>query len=316
MLIFLKTSVCVFCVFQILRPYASTLKSLIDVGVYDRVHFPTRDWSALEHFTRLDKLYIGTLASEGWITGVATALRNSGTVTELGVDRIQPPADIIADVLLGLDQLRSLTLNFRGFDEIGHPLRTLASLTNLTKLVIAAKRADASIGELTGLVCLDILYYQSFTDIAGAISNLLLLEELSIRSIQDICLSGHTFFRMTRLRRLDIGLRRLMIEEDFFPVLGSLKQLTSLKLFSGFASEWVSHQHISKITLLTNLKELMLRLEDRNRRQEVDPLRYFIENSFPRLRTLHITGVRSSEGIRHELMTKLPCLSSLVLNND
>ena len=315
MLIFLKTSVCVLRVFQILRPYASTLKSLIDVEGYGRVHFPTRDWSALELFTRLDKLYIRTLGSKDWIPAVAKALRNSGTVTELGVDRIQPPADIIADVLLGLDQLRSLTLNFRGFDGIGHPLGTLASLTNLTKLVIAAARVDALIGELTGLVCLDILY-RSFKGIADAIPNLNRLEELSIKSIRDTCLSGHTFFRMTRLRRLSVSLRRLMIEEDFFPVLGSLKQLTSLKLVSGFVSEWVNHQHISKITLLTNLKELMLRLEDRNRRQEVDPLRYFIENSFPRLRTLHITGVRSSEGIRHELMTKLPCLSSLVLNND
>ena len=302
---------------QILRPYASTLKSLIDVGVYDSVHFPRRDWSALEHFTGLETLYIGTIASEDWIPGLATALRNIGTVTELGVDHIQPPADIFADVLLGLDQLRSLTLNSQGFDRIGHPLRTLASLTNLTKLVIAAAaRVDASIGELTGLVCLDILCYRSFKGIADAIPNLHRLEELSIKSIRDMCLSGHMFVHMASLRKLSVSSRRLMIEEDFFPVLGSLKQLTSLKLVSGFVSEWVSHQHISKITLLTNLKELMLRLADRHHQQEVDPLRYFVENSFPRLRTLHITGVRSSEGIRHELMTKLPCLNSLVLNND
>ena len=73
--------ICVLRVLQILRPCASTLKSLAELNCYYHMFFPTRDWSGLEGFRKLETLHIGHLAPGNSIEHLETALRNMGAVT-------------------------------------------------------------------------------------------------------------------------------------------------------------------------------------------------------------------------------------------
>ena len=300
---------------QILRPYASTLESLAELNSHSRMLFPTRDWSGLEGFRKLETLCIGDLTSGDSVENLATALRNMGTVTELCARYIKPPADIVVDALFGLDQLRSLTLTLRS-DRLISVWSTLASLTNLTELVICVRQVDASVCELTGLVRLGIICTQRAAHFTYALSKLRLLEELDLVCMGDMCLSGYMFVLMASLKKLSITSHDLNLEEDFFSALGSLQKLTSLQLDSMFATEWDTCQHMSKITLLTNLRELFLRHGTNRRRRRADPLRNFDQNSLPKLQTLHAASFDSMDNAYCKPQTNFPRLNNRFLSID
>ena len=184
-------------------------------------------------------------------------------------------------------------------------------MTNITELVVYVKQVDTSIGEFTGLVRPGILSEQCTTDFAHALTKLHLLEELDLLVIDDMLLSGHMFSCMARLKRLFITLPSLQMEDDFFPVLGSLEKLTSLELDSRVDTEWDTCQHMSKITLLSNLRELILRHGTDGSRQRANLLRNFDQNSFPKLRTLHISSLNYLDEAYCKPQTKFPRLNSV-----
>ena len=301
--------------FRFCVPTPPPSSPLAELNSHSRMLFPTRDWSGLEGFRKLETLCIGDLTSGDSVENLATALRNMGTVTELCVTRMRPPADIVADALFGLDQLRSLTLTLRS-DRLISVWSTLASLTNLTELVICSRHVNASVCELTGLVRLGVICTQRVAHFTYALSKLRLLEELDLVCMGDVCLSGYMFVLMTRLKKLSITSHDLNLEEDFFAVLGSLQKLTSLQLDSKFATEWDTCQPMSKITLLTNLRELFLRQGTNQRRRRADPLRNFDQNSLPKLQTLQISSFNSMDRDSYKPQTKFSRLNNRFLSID
>ena len=218
-----------------------------------------------------------------------------------------------AEAFFGLNRLKSLTIEGCNRNRIDPGFDSLALLANLTQLFAVHTPVSSSVSELTGLVCLGLCVVPNRDlDLTRILSSLPLLEELVLNDYLDGGLSGFIFAPLTRLKKLSVIMASLKIEEDLFPVLGSLKSLTSLTVYSNGQMDFVSRRRFCGITLLTTLRELTLMITHLDFFDLLTGVRgYLIEGSFPRLRSLCIGAETLTEATRRELKRKLPCLNHL-----
>ena len=302
------------CIFQILLPYASTLKSFDDTnGRNEMWILPTADWSVLDHFTSLETLCVSKSDMSRWSSQLWAKLREMGTVTELALSPLRISTIADAEAFFGLSQLKSLTIGGCNRNRIDPGFDSLALLANLTQLLAVHTPVTSSVSELTGLVRLGLCVGADRNlDLTRTLSGLHLLEDLVLNCYLDRGLSGSVFAPLTGLKSFSLIMADLKIEEDFFPALGSLKSLTSLAVCSNGPMDFDSRQRFCRITLLTTLRELTLMITHLDFFDLLTGVRgYLVEGSFPRLRSLCTGAENLTDGARRELKRKLPCLNHL-----
>ena len=237
-----------------------------------------------------------------------------GTVTELTLNPLIISTVADAEAFFGLSQLKSLTIEGFIGNAIDPDFDSLALLSNLTQLLALYLPVTSSVSELTGLVSLGFRVHAERTlDLTRTLSNLPLLEELILTCYLDRGFSGSVFASLTRLKKLSLTMTDLTIEEDFFPLLASLKSLTSLTMHTNGPTYFDPRQRFRNITLLTTLRKLTLLITHLDFLSDVltDERGRLIEGSFPSLRSLCIGAKRLTEDARRGLETALPSLNHL-----
>ena len=231
-------------------------------------------------------------------------------LTELDIGKVDLYTPNVAELLFSLTNLKSLSF----FDDdvqktIGSSTTGIRYLTGLTDLDtnclfhisslrcltrLVTLRAGIADDGLCGLECLPI--------------GLELLEELDLSVYGR--LPSRLLSSLARLKSLHLFVAHEDLDEDFFPTLACLTQLTCLAFME--QSKMVPPlQFYTQFNRLSSLRTLTIHAHEKLRRLVPSPCAFLFEGSFPLLRSLHFKGYAILTNDRCKLMRRFHCLNTV-----
>lgn len=268
-----------------------------------------QDWKFLRCFPNLKKLtaeilYLPENMRPGVLFDVLQTMENITDLTIIYFDEYKEDFEAISL----LTQLEAFDLDLGMSPERERNICCdLSDLTKLTKLRMTHNCPffRFKMVECTGLVNLRLPQCFDLNDEnKKALSGMTRLRDVDISVVTDLYFPSKILQNWRELRRLRISLASM--DEDFFPTIAEFLHLTDIDFYRR-DSYFEFERHMSKIKLL-NLKRLAFHGESK-----VDPLAFFTEGRFPRLRSIRFYSTeRFSNHFKKELGRRLPCLREIV----